>query len=59
MTDPSHASNGKDAAEMPGIREFQYEDNRWVETNPQTGDKDPIDKEDIVDDPDAKEDKSN
>ncbi|WDD36109.1 hypothetical protein PQG02_32435 (plasmid) [Nostoc sp. UHCC 0926] len=54
MTDPSHKANGKDEAEMPAIRLFQHEDNNWVETNPVTGEKEIVDREDILDDLDIK-----
>ncbi|OYE01430.1 hypothetical protein [Nostoc sp. 'Peltigera membranacea cyanobiont' 232] len=50
MTDPDHKGNGKGEGEMPAFRVFNFERNTWVETDPVTGEKEPIDKQDIVDD---------
>lgn len=56
MTDPSHKANGKDEAEMPAIQLFQFEDDQWVRENPITGEKETVDRQDIIDDLDINED---
>ncbi|MEH2201225.1 hypothetical protein [Nostoc sp.] len=56
--DPSHKANGKDEAEMPAIRLFQYEDNKWVEEDPSTGAKEEINRQDVIDDLDIDDEES-
>lgn len=50
MTDPSYKGNGEGEGEMPAFRVFQFEDDHWVETNPVTGEKEQVDRQDIIDD---------
>jgi hypothetical protein len=58
LTDPSHKANGKDEAEMPAIRLFQLDDDKWIEINPVTGDKEEVDRQDIIDDLDINDEES-
>lgn len=50
MTDPSYKGNGEGEGEMPAFRIFQFEDGVWVDTDPITGEKEQIDRQDIIDD---------
>jgi hypothetical protein len=56
LTDPSYKGNGKGEGEMPAFRLFEHENGQWVETDPVTGEKEPIDKQDILDDMDIDDD---
>jgi hypothetical protein len=58
LTDPSHKANGKEEAEMPAIRLFQHEGNKWVEQDPVTGEKEQVNRQDIIDDLDIDEEES-
>ena len=57
MTDPDYKGNGKGEGWMPVFRIFRFLFNRntWVESNPVTGEDEPIDRQDVIDDLDINE----
>jgi hypothetical protein len=55
LTDPDHKSNGKGEGEMPAFRVFRIENDTWVETDPVTGEDEPVDRQDIIDDLDIED----
>lgn len=58
LTDPNYRGNGRGEGWMPLLRIFRFLFRRrtWVETDPVTGQETPIDREDVINDLDIKDD---